>query len=86
MLLLNEFIDTLFSLNVNVPDLSSENIVFDEVRNRFVLIDGYGDKTLIPIREWCRPLNQKRLFSRFSEMTGAGYLKWDPHLRKFSLV
>lgn len=84
--LLNELAETLFSLNVNVPDLRPLNIVLDEVKNRFVVIDGYGDKTVFPVRAWFKSLNQSQLNSRFAQMAIKGVLEWDPAQKKFSLI
>ncbi len=84
--LLNDLADTLFSLNVNVPDLRSLNIVLDEVKNRFVVIDGYGDKTVFPLRAWFKSLNQNQLNTRFAQMAIKGVLEWDAEQKKFLLA
>lgn len=82
---LNELIETIYSLNISVPDLSNENIVFDEVKNRFFVIDGFGDKAKVPMRSWFRSMNQKKLDDRCGRMAKAGFLTWDPVQKTFSL-
>ena len=44
--------------NVVVGDLNAANIVLHN-KTDFIIIDGLGDKTLIPIRKWSRWINQK---------------------------
>ncbi|WP_299286066.1 YrbL family protein [uncultured Tateyamaria sp.] len=83
---LNDFVANIFALNVNVPDLRPSNIALDEVNRRFVVIDGYGDKTLIPIRSWLTWLNQKHLDYRFSEMEKHRNLKWSSERQIFTVV
>lgn len=83
--LLNDFVETLFMLNVNVPDLTYANFVLDEKKQQFILIDGYGDRTFIPARAWIKPLNQRQLDVRFAKMPVQEHLRWDATLRKFAL-
>ncbi|WP_409015259.1 YrbL family protein [Caballeronia sp. LZ001] len=40
-------------------DIHTRNVVYDELVNRFVLIDGIGDKTLLPLRSWSRMINRR---------------------------
>ncbi|MEP1765071.1 MAG: YrbL family protein [Sulfitobacter sp.] len=82
---LNEFAHTLFEVNANVPDLRAVNVVLDEQNDRFVLIDGYGDKTLLPIRTWIKPLNQKNLSTQFEDMEKYGGLTWHSETKSFSI-
>lgn len=82
---LNHFSTTLYALNLNVPDLKPANVVLDEARERFVLIDGFGDKTALPVRSWSKLLNQRQLDVRFSEMTQSGLLHWDVRTKTFSI-
>lgn len=83
---LNAFARDLIAVNVNAPDLSGANVMIDETKRRFVMVDGYGDKTLIPIRSWVRSLNQGRILERFAELEKFGHLKWDPDGKSFSLM
>ena len=83
---LNEFIEVIYSLNVSIPDLSGLNIVFDGVRDRFFIVDGFGDKSKIPLRTWFRSLNHKKLDSKFAKLAVAGYLDWDVNLKRFSFA
>ncbi len=80
---LNEFARNICQLNVNVPDLSASNVVLDEAKRRFVLIDGYGDKTVFPFRSAIRTLNQRQIHTRFSEMKKHGDLNWCPETMSF---
>jgi len=83
---LNECIETLFVLNISVPDLSAENIVFDEVRQRCLVVDGYGDKAKIPFRTWIAYLNRAKLDFRISNKIAIpGRLEWDSQTRRFFL-
>jgi hypothetical protein len=80
---LNEFTRNIYALNVNVPDLTATNIVLDEAKKRFVLIDGYGDKTVFPIRSSIKFLNQKQIDVRFSDMQKFCNLRWCANTKCF---
>ena len=54
---LNALAGGLYALNANVPDFLLKNIAVDEGGERLVLVDGYGDKTILPFRAWLAPLN-----------------------------
>ncbi|MBM2577002.1 hypothetical protein JQC91_11905 [Jannaschia sp. Os4] len=74
---LSTFAHALVRLGVNAPDLSLTNVVWDGAAGRFVMIDGYGEKTLIPLREWIPALNRRRVdegMRRIAKRTG---LRWD---------
>ena len=83
---LNRFVETLYRVNVNVPDMTSSNILWDEKRNRFVLVDGFGDRTLIPVLAWIPPLNRRQISMSFARMAESGYLKWDSTTKQFSFA
>jgi len=82
---LNEFTHNLIKINANVPDLRPVNVVIDERQKRFVLIDGYGDKTLLPVRSWFRTLNQKNLTAQLAKIANHGNLEWHAETHSFSL-
>lgn len=84
--LLNDFVESLYSLNVNIQDLTYANIALDEIKGRFILIDGYGDRTLIPLNAWIKPLNQREIDHGFAKMAVGGYLEWDAAFRRFELL
>lgn len=82
---LNDFVSDIYALGVNVPDISSDNIVWDGLMKRFVMIDGFGDKTFIPIREWLPVLNRRRTDARLARIGRSPALCWEPARRRFSL-
>ncbi len=55
---LRNFLRWFVASKIVATDVHLDNIVFDEVNNRLILIDGIGDKTLIPLRAWFPALNQ----------------------------
>lgn len=56
--LLGWFISDLMSSPVVIVDVHLRNIVYDQHRNRLVLIDGIGDKTIVPLRSWSSTINR----------------------------
>ncbi len=54
ILLLQEFFDNLTVSDIVAGDINSANLVLacHDGENKFVMIDGLGDKTLIPFRSW----------------------------------
>ena len=74
---LNDLIADLYAVNANVPDLKAKNIVLDQERERFVLVDGFGDKTLLPIRAWIAPLNRRQTEARLRVIADRARLSWD---------
>ena len=85
LLYLNAFVQDIYALQVNVPDLTVQNVVWDEVGRRFVLIDGLGDKTLLPLREWLPALNERQIDARFAKIGEVPGLDWDGESRCFRL-
>lgn len=62
--LFEDFIQDLISMHVVAHELSIDNIVLcDEFgsRKRFVCIDGIGSRTLIPVKEWSKWLNARKI-------------------------
>lgn len=82
---LNLFVRDVYALEVNVPDLTVQNVVWDALGMRFVLIDGLGDKTLLPLREWIPALNKRQIDARFSRIGALPGLAWDATSRRFTL-
>ena len=84
---LNDFTDHVYALNVVAPDLHDTNVVLDEdgPSPRFVLIDGFGDKTVIPLRTWLPWLNGRQLDRRFARFARLAPLDWQPDARRFRL-
>ena len=82
---LNDLVAALDTLDANAPDLGSANIVWDGSVGRFVLIDGFADQTILPFREWIRPLRKRRISQRWAAMGRGGPLIWLPDERRFRL-
>ncbi len=84
---LNAFVADVYALNVVAPDLHDTNVVLDgdAASPRFVLVDGFGDKTLVPIRTWLPWLNARQLDRRFARLAGLPPLDWRPDARRFRL-
>ena len=80
---LNAFVADVYALGVNVPDMNGTNIVYDPHAMRFVLVDGYGDKTLIPVRRWIPALNRRMIDRRFANMSDPPAMRWDPRRRRY---
>lgn len=84
--LLNIFAAQMFTFRVIAGDMTAANIVLGHRngKERFVLIDGFGDIHAIPIRSaWWR-LNQIALTRSFTKMAGRIGLPFDPETRRFS--
>ncbi len=56
---LDEFLDWIRGSGVIVRDLGTKNLVWDEVGERFVVIDGIGGKARISLREYCKWYNRR---------------------------
>lgn len=67
---LQKFIEQFFASRVIVTDLSIKNLVYsfrDVQHPHFVLIDGYGEKNLIPfnsLSSWCHMRSKKKRVAR----------------------
>jgi len=62
MELLERFLDALLESEIVINNLSPSNILLaadPAGAERFVLIDGFGSSTLIPVKEWFRTLNRQ---------------------------
>ena len=84
--LLNEFSRQLFSWKVRARDLNPGNIVLGERdgRERFFLVDGLGDVTLVPLNTWFDVANGIELNRLFTICARRLRLKWDRNARAFS--
>ncbi len=56
---LDEFLNWLKGSGVIVRDLGTKNLVWDEIEERFVVIDGIGGKARISLREYCKWYNRR---------------------------
>ncbi|MBH0238998.1 YrbL family protein [Methylobrevis albus] len=53
-----EFLNWFVASKVVAADVHLNNIVYDETSGSMVLVDGIGDKTLIPLRSWSQRINR----------------------------
>jgi hypothetical protein len=61
---LERFLALSRDLHVVFGDLTVNNIVYTEardVRGEFVAIDGFGEKSAIPIHRWSKPINDRKI-------------------------
>lgn len=82
---LNRFVEKLFEYQVVGRDIHEQNIVYglrDGVR-MFVLIDGYGERNLVPLRSLSRRLNDRSLNKQMQQIADNTGLKWDKGQRAF---
>lgn len=82
---LNTFAKKLFDLQVVVSDFRGKNVVYG---NRdgdmaFFLIDGYGERNLLPVRLLFRKVNDYQLNKRLARRAGKLGLEWNSQLREF---
>jgi hypothetical protein len=84
--LLNEFSRQLFAWKVRARDLNPGNIVLGDRdgRERFFLVDGLGDVTLVPLNTWFDAANGIELNRLFTISARGLRLKWDRNARAFS--
>lgn len=83
--LLNRFVADIYALGVVAPDLSAGNVVLDgeAVPRRFVLVDGYGEKSFVPLRNWIPALNARRLDRQFALIGRSRHLAWNRRARRY---
>jgi hypothetical protein len=75
---INAFVAEVYRFNIVCTDVVPRNIVFEtrHGRNRFVLIDGFGARNIIPFRQWSRRLNARALDGSFAELARRLDLRW----------
>ena len=68
-------------------DLLPGNLVYETRRgaSRIILIEGFGSRTLIPMREFSRRMNDRSLSHRFDELASLIELVWDKKSWSFNL-
>lgn len=81
---LDAFVAAIYDLQIVVHDAGPKNIVWHEKQSRYVLVDGFGDRSAIPLKTWIKPLNDRRLDRAFAETAAKSGLTWDPKARRFS--
>ena len=80
---LNTFVAALYDWHIPAYDLGPKNIVWDTASKRFVLVDGFGDRAVLPLKTWFRRLNNRRLDRAFAETAQKCPLIWDGKARQF---
>ncbi|MEJ6388424.1 YrbL family protein [Gymnodinialimonas ulvae] len=83
---LNGFMRDLWTLEINAPDLSCDNVAFDGEAGQFVLVDGIGEKTLLPVRAWIGALNRKKLHQMAHRMGRYINADWNEDSRQFTAL
>lgn len=84
---LNEFVAELYRWEIRAHDLKAANIVlgFRQDRHQFILVDGLGDGTLIPLRSWSARLNVQSLNKRLNAIAVKMNMGWNQRERRFFL-
>jgi hypothetical protein len=84
--LLTEFARELFAWKIRAGDLNPRNIVLGEGdgRERFVLVDGLGNVTLVPLNSWSDVANATELDRGLSALARRLGLTWNRKDRAFS--
>ncbi|WP_282119655.1 YrbL family protein [Ruegeria atlantica] len=85
---LNSFAQKLFKLQIVARDIHETNIVYG-LRNEtrmFLLIDGYGERNLIPLRTLSRRLNDRSLHKQMNGIAERVGLIWDRTGQEFRVA
>ncbi len=83
---LNAFVGQMFDLHIVARDVKSSNIVYGTrgAGPACFLIDGYGERNLIPLRSLSQRLNDRSLNKQFSLIAQKAGLAWNADKRTFS--
>jgi len=83
---LNRFVRTMFELQVVARDIGTLNIVYGMRGSKtgFYLVDGYGERNVVPLRTLSRRLNDRSLNRQFSRIAAETGLVWHSDRRAFS--
>ena len=83
---LNTFVARMFELQIVARDINGSNIVYGTrgAGAAFFLIDGYGERNLIPLRSMSKRLNDRSLNRQFATIAQNTSLVWNSDLRAFS--
>ncbi|MEX0348906.1 MAG: YrbL family protein [Paracoccaceae bacterium] len=82
---LNTMVARLFQLQVVARDIHEANIVYGQrgqVKG-FFLIDGYGERNMVPLRSMSRHLNDRSLNKQMRNIAERTSLVWDKAARAF---
>ncbi|MHA6323921.1 YrbL family protein [Roseivivax sp. CAU 1753] len=78
------FVDAVYRCHIVVHDAGPANIVWDATAARYVLVDGFGDRSAVPLKSWFRALNDRRLDRAFAICGQKAGLRWDRATRRLS--
>jgi len=85
---LDALLEQLLRFNVIVGDLHASNLVYGSDSRggapRLILIDGFGEKNLLPLKSLSRALNQRntrRVYRRLREILTRPVASWGPPVR-----
>ena len=84
---LNNLVARLFDMHIVAPDLHAGNIVFGQRHGKdaFFVVDGYGERTVIPVRSLSQWLNNYSLRKRMVRIASRTGLVWSAEDRRFSI-
>ncbi len=83
---LNVFVGQMFDLHIVARDIKRSNIVYGTrgAGQACFLIDGYGERNLIPLRSLSQRLNDRSLNKQFALIAQNAGLTWNADKRNFS--
>lgn len=82
----NRFVKAVFDFQIVASDLNANNIVYSQSEDRFIAIDGFGSRTLIPIFVWSKRANDRNLRKTFQKKIAERCaLHWDDGACQFYL-
>ena len=84
---LNNLVAKLFDMHIVAPDLHEGNIVFGQRHGKeaFFVVDGYGERALIPVRSFSQRRNNHSLRKRMVRIASKTGLVWSAEDRRFSI-
>lgn len=68
---LSEHLELLLNTDVVINDLNAKNMVYaysPEKGHYFVLIDGLGNNTILPFKQWSKTISRRSKLKRFKEL------------------
>lgn len=76
---LTRFAHEASAFGIIITDLDPGNVVFEtrHGRSRVILVDGYGSRTVLPLRRWSKRLNDRGLSRQFHGLAERTGLDWD---------
>ncbi|MFK7903442.1 MAG: YrbL family protein [Nitratireductor sp.] len=81
---LNETAHALFEFKIVCSDLNSCNFVWSDIEERFLLVDGFGDRNLFKVRTLFTVLRNKKLNEGLTKTGAASGLVWSTTQRQFT--